>query len=84
MNNYMTRAEQAETRGDFARAKMWWFYAAHELTGNPRGLRTYYCQREDQAAAKAEKAARLPYPWCKDPEACAVTGYCTRNPSCGD
>lgn len=31
---------------------MWWFYAAHDLRGNPQGLRTVYCRREDAAKAK--------------------------------
>lgn len=27
---------------------------------------------------------RAPYPWCRDPQTCALKGYCTRDPGCGD
>jgi hypothetical protein len=53
MTSYRVRAEDAEGRGDWVRAAMWWYYAAQEVIGNPRNLRTYFNQREDAAKAKA-------------------------------
>ena len=26
----------------------------------------------------------LPYPWCRNPQKCVITGRCEREPSCGD
>lgn len=53
------RAQAAEDGGDFARAAMWWNYAALALCGNPHGLRTTYCQREDAAKARARELEEL-------------------------
>ena len=30
------------------------------------------------------RVAEAPYPGCRDPELCAVAGYCGRDPNCGD
>ena len=53
--DFTRRAEAAESRGDFARAGMWWNYAAQAVAGNPRNLRTVYHQREDAAKEKARE-----------------------------
>lgn len=52
VSEFRIRAESAESRDDWDRAKMWWWYAATSLIGNPAGLRTYFHQREDAAKAR--------------------------------
>jgi hypothetical protein len=50
--NWPAMAEDAEARGDWREAKRCWYYAAQNVNGNPRNLRTYYCEREDAAGER--------------------------------
>lgn len=58
MSNFVAQAEAAEAQGDWARAKMFWYYAAGALQGNPNGLRTEYNRREDRAMEKLAESLR--------------------------
>lgn len=50
---WSARADAAEARQDWDHAAEYWWRAATTLQGNPRGLRTYFHQREDAAKARA-------------------------------
>ena len=49
-----------------------------------KDLDKWYAEYQGKMRAYQEKVLAGPYPWCRDPEKCCKSGYCPRDPNCGE